>query len=59
MSVTPETKGYDEEEKKGVLCQKCNTEEERKLKKKHKAIAKNKAVQQSIFSALKVKLTRK
>ena len=59
VSVTSETKGYDEEEKKVALCQKCNTEKEFKIIKEHKANAKQKVVQQSIFLALKVKSTNK
>ena len=59
VSVTSETKGYDEEEKKVALCQKCNTEKEVKITKEHKANTKKRIVQQSIFSALKVKSTSK
>ena len=59
VSVTPETIGYDEEEKKLALCQKCNTEKEVKITKQHKANTKKKVVQQSIFSASKVKSTSK
>ena len=59
VSVTSETKGYDEEEKKVALCQKCNTEKEVKITKEHKANAKQNVVQQSIFLALKVKSTNK
>ena len=59
VSVTPETKSYDEEEKKVALCQKCNTEKEVKITKEHKANTKKKVVQKSIFSALKIKSTNK
>ena len=54
VSVTPKTKGYDKE-KKATLCQKCNTEKEVKIIKKHKANTKQKVVHHSIFLALKVK----
>ena len=59
VSVTPETKGYNKEEKKATLCQKCNTEKEVKIIKKHKANTKQKVVHHSIFLALKVKSTSK
>ena len=59
VSVTPETKGYDKEEKKVTLFQKCNTEKEVKITKEHKANTKKRIVRQNIFSALKVKSTSK
>ena len=59
VSVTPETKGYNKDEKKTTLCQKCNTEKEVKITKEHKANTKTKLVQQSILSALIVKSTSK
>ena len=59
VSVTPDTKGYDKEEKKAALCQKYNTKKEVKITKEHKANTKKKVVYQSIFLALKVKSTCK
>ena len=59
VSVTPETKGYNKEEKKATLCQKCNTEKEVKITKEHDANTKKKLAQESILSALKVKSTNK